>query len=549
MSSVIGSSPAESVSAAPKTTALLASPLAVTKPAPAAVKTAPQQPALAEDEVVLAREGQRLNFTKDVIEITNKKRCCVRAKKNHEIKYSDIQNTAVEWYCFSGALVIKESETTHRFKFGKVRLMQAASALRRRMEKSDGKQKDTVTKIKTLLDGYPDVGVTNTGLITKKKRACCSCVSTAAYIPWKSIVALRMTRTCCSGVITITAKTEEDVQAGGTKRFGKDTSETTINIKIHRSTSEGLYQPLTTIMSKNFSHMEELEGMHINNTNGHVKVTKAGMFLDSEISSCGAYVKSFLPWGSMVAMTYRNRGCCKKATFRLRDRLQAPVDVGSVSYADFEEVRKVFSKAVAEGPLPGQAGEPVARGLTLNQEGMHAKKKRCCRMRQLFSPWAKIDGLTVNMGSCGCSGTIHLITEAGHDFTVFKSRKKELLWQKFDEIHKWKYGASGAGSNKLCFNEDQKDSRKTCVLTDQSLRLCSRKGKTIQEVDLERVIGARAAKKGKKAIDVALNVGQNKCAILHISVQGTEAAELAEAICKRSTKRKNEIKKLTGLEA
>jgi len=253
----------------------------------------------------------------------------------------------------------------------------------------------------------------------------------------------------------------------------------------------------------------------------------------------------------MVALTYRHRGCCKKATFRIRDRLQAPVDVGSVSYTDFEEIRKVFSKAVAEGPLPGQSAEPVARGLTLNQEGMHSmRKKCCCRTRQLFSPWAKIDGLTVNMGSCGCSGTIHLITEAGHDFKVFKSRKRELLWQKFDEIYKWKYGAAGACGNKLCFNEDEKDSRKTCVLTDQSLKLCLKKGKTIQEVDLERIVGARAAKKGKNAIDVALNVGQaNKCAMLRINIVGTEAATLAEDICKRATKRKNAIKKLTGLEA
>merc|ERR1712137_622538 len=503
------------------------------------------------DEVVNARGGQRLNFTKDVIEVTNKKRCCVRPKKDHQIKYSDIQKTTIEWYCFSGALVIEDSDGKHTFKFGKVRLMQAASALRRRMEKSGEKQTDAATKIRLLLDGYPHVGVSETGLVTKKKKSCCT--STVAYVPWKSIVALRMTRTCFSGMITLTAKTVEDVHEGTTKAFGKDASETIINIKIHRSTSEGLYQPLTTIMSSNFSHMEELAGMHLQNTYGHVKVTKAGMFLDSEISCCcGGFVKSFLPWGSMVAMKYRHRSCCKNASFLIQDRLQAPVNVGRLDYKDFEDVRKVFSKTVAEEPVPasGECDTPVARGLTLNQEGMHSKRKYCST-EQLFSPWAKIDGLTVNMGTCGCSGTVHLITEAGHDFTVFKSRKKDLLWQKFDEIHKWKFGASGTGKNELCFNVDEKDSRKTCVLTDQSLRLCLKNGKTIQEVDLERVIGARASKKQKNAIDVALDVGQaNKCAMLRISIQGgTEAVNVAEDICKRSTKRKNDIKKMTGLEA
>merc|ERR1712137_1382635 len=252
--------------------------------------------------------------------------------------------------------------------------MGAASALRGRMEKPVGEQNDAVTKIRSLLDGYPDVGVSDTGLIAKKKTTCC--MSTAAYIPWKSIVALRMTRTCLSGMITISAKTEEDVQEGTTKAFGKDTSETTINIKTHRSTSEGLYQPLTTIMSSYFSHMEELAGMHLQNTYGHVKVTKAGMFLDSEISCCcGGFVKSFLPWGSMVAMKYRHRSCCKNASFLIQDRLQAPVNVGRLDYKDFEDVRKVFSKTVAEEPVPAsvECDTPVARGLTLNQEGMHSK--------------------------------------------------------------------------------------------------------------------------------------------------------------------------------
>jgi len=527
----------------------VSAPRAVTKPAPAAVETPAPQPEPAEDEVVNARAGQRLCFTNAMIEVTNKRRCCVRPKKDLSIKYSDIQNTTVEWYCFSGALVIKDSDGTHRFKFGKVRLMQAASALRRRMEKSVEKQKDDATKIRLLLDGHPDVGVSDTGLITKKKKTCCT--STATYVPWESIVAFRMKRSCLSGKITISAKTEQDVHEGTTKGFGKFTPQTTINIKTRKSTSEGLYRPFTTIMSSNFSHMEELAGMHIQNKKGHIKVTKAGMFLDSEISCFGGFVKSFLPWGSMVAMTYRHRSCCNSASFLIQDRLQAPVNVGNLDYKDFEDIRKTFSKTVAEETVSasGESDVPVPRGLTLNQEGMHTKTKYCS-MKQLFSPWAKIDGLTVNIGSCGCSGSIHLITEAGHDFKVFKSRSKDLLWKKFDEIHKWKYGASGAGGNKLCFNQDEKDDRKTCVLTDQSLRLCSKKGKTIQEVDLERVIGARAAKKGKNAIDVAINVGRaNKCVVAHISIQGIEAVKLAADICQRSTKRKNDIKKMTGLEA
>jgi len=267
--------------------------------------SATQQVVPAEDEVVNARGGQRLKFTNDVIEVTNKKRCCCR-KKDHEIKYSDIQSTVVEWYCFSGALVIKTSDATHRFRFGKVKLMQAASALRRRREKPVGQQQDAVAQVRQLLAKYPRVGVSNTGLITKQKKSCCSCVSTALYTPWTSIVAVRMTRTCCKAKITITAKLDGDVKGTG-KGFGKDTSETTICIKGRCCAKDDLYEPLTTIMSKNFSHMDELVG--VKNKRGHIKATKAGLFLDSGKTCCGGFVKSFVPWGSMVAMMYRHRSC------------------------------------------------------------------------------------------------------------------------------------------------------------------------------------------------------------------------------------------------
>jgi len=279
------------------------------------------------------------------------------------------------------------------------------------------------------LQGYADVGVTDTGLITKRKMNCCT--ATAAYIPWKAIVALRMTRACCSGTIAVTAKTEEDVHGATTKGFGTDTSQTTIYIRTHRSLSEGLYQPLTTIMSDNFSHMEELPGMHMQNTNGHIKVTKAGMFLDSDISCCcGGFVKTFMPWGSMVVMRYRHRSCFKNAACLIEDRFQKPLDVGIVPYKDFEEVRKVFSKTVSEvsAPSSSESGAPVPRGLTLNQEGMHYTRKYC-GLQQLFILWSKIDGLKINMGTCGCAGALHLITEAGHDFTVLKSGKRDLLWE------------------------------------------------------------------------------------------------------------------------
>jgi len=304
-------------------------------------------------------------------------------------------------------------------------------------------------------------------------------------------------------------------------------------------------------MSNNFSHTEELPGMHIQNSTGHIKATKAGMFLDSEISCCGGFVKTFIPWGSMVTMAYRRRTCCKKAGFLIGDRLQTPVNIGVVSQEDFEEVRRIFSETVAEvgNAPPGEANTPAGHGMTLSQDGIYHVRK-CCGMRRLFIPWAKIDGLVMSMGTCGCScAKLHLITEAGHEFRVLKTGNKKLLWEKFDDIHKLKYGTSDSGGSKLRFNVNTKDDRKTCVLTNQSLRLCSGNGRRIEEVDLERVVGVRASKKkGKNAIDIALSVGQgNKCSVLSIPLEDEQAGDVAKQIRQRATERKNRLQRTTGL--
>merc|ERR1712007_218650 len=187
-----------------------------------------------------------------------------------------------------------------------------------------------------------------------------------------------------------------------------------------------------------------------------------------------------------------------------------------------------------------------ARGLTLSREGIHHLTNYCGK-QQLFVPWSKIDGLMMCVGTCGCSGAIHIITEAGHDFTVLKSRNRNLLWEKFDEVHGRKYGIQGSNSKDLCFNEDATDNRKTCVLTNQSLRLCLKQGKQIYEIDLDRVVGAKK-RRGKDAIDIALSVGRDsKCLMLFVLVKNNLAKAVAEEIRKRSTQRKMELKKVTGL--
>lgn len=507
-----------------------------------------------EDEVVDARKGRRLIFTEGMLKVTSRKRCCKRVQlEEYEIKYSNIVNTVAEWYCFSGALVITErSNDKHTFVFGKSTLMRAASALRRRTEDAVGRQKRIATKVRMLLDDNTSVGVTDLGLVTKKRSSCCK--STAVYVPWKAIVSTRMTRTCFSGTVTVNTKVNDGVQGDDMEpgqKFGIDYSQTTIKIKTYRSISEGLNELLTNIMSTNFSHMEEMPGMHIENSTGHVKATKAGLFLDSEISSCGGFVKTFIPWGGVATLAYKDQTCCKRARLLIGDRLQTPVNVGAVAFLDFEEIRNLFSKTVAE-LTPAEPNQPAGHGLTLNQDGLHlVHRKCCCGVRRFFVPWAKIDGLMVRPGCCGCAGAqLKLITEAGQEFMVLKTRDRKLLWEKFDEVHKWKFGTP-SDRNKLDFNVDAKDSRATCVLTNQSLRLCLGKGK-IKEVDLERVVGARKAKKkGVNAIEVALSLGKsNKCEKLVIPLtDDRQAEEVAKDIRDRVTDRRNYIKKTTGLVA
>merc|ERR1712007_254861 len=357
--------------------------------------------------------------------------------------------------------------------------------------------------------------------------------------------------------ITLAATSNVDLAGNGNPtggNCGEDYTYNTFIIKTSKAVLEGLQKQLSLITCKDFLHMEELPGIHIRNKYGHAKATLAGMLLQSQ-AGCGGLVKSFIPWGSMTMMVYKAPNCCSQGGLVIGDHLQMPVNVGPVSPEDFESVRSIFSKNVAEdgrrsAKSAAKLTTPIKQGLELKEDGIYETTMTCYGAQSLFIPWAKIGGLVMKIRrSACCNSVLYLVTEAGQGFKAMEGRNMKLLWEKFDEIQALKFETPDPDAKKTIFNNDENDSCKACILTKQSLRLCLDEGRKIVEIDLDRVVGVRDSLFGKKILEVALRMGRtNKCSVLRVELGEQEDGEqLSIAIRKHAKQRKNYVKSHTGL--
>merc|ERR1711964_671566 len=109
---------------------------------------------------------------------------------------------------------------------------------------------------------------------------------------------------------------------------------------------------------------------------------------------------------------------------------------------------------------------------------------------------------------------------------------------KFKELHSYKYGSDGGTKPKEFNVRDEKNPYMSCVVTDESLRLCTKNGRQIGEIDLDRVVGARPSQKGEKQLEVSLSMGRtNKCTIISVALDAAEnTPELAKEIRERASK-------------
>merc|ERR1719502_1774354 len=240
-------------------------------------------------------------------------------------------------------------------------------------------------------------------------------------------------------------------------------------------------------------------------------------------------------------MAYKPLNCCSQGGLVIGDHLQAPVNVGPVSPEDFESVRSIFSKNAGEDrgcsvKSAAKLTTPKKQGLELKEDGIYQTTMTRCGAQLVFIPWAKIGGLVVKIHRSACfHSVLYLVTEAGQCFKAMEGKNIELLWEKFDEIQAMKFGTPDPDA-------------KTCILTKQSIRLCLDEGRTIVEVDLDRVVGVRDSLFGVKILEVALRMGRtNKCTVLRVELGEHENREqLCIAIREHAKQRKNYVKSLTG---
>lgn len=480
------------------------------------------------------------------------------------MEWDDIQNVSVEWNCFcGGTLILKDMKgANYKFHMGKTPLLKVAAGVRRMKERQPKPHiLPLAVKVRLLLENHEEVYASNSGLVAKRPHG--FFISKPSYIPWSSIVSTRVDTDCTGGKVTINAISQSEAAQPNKRRsrmelqidvdddddtsFSVDTTHQTIIIKTGIPTARLLHDYLTSIMSDNFAKMEELPNVHIYNKSYHAKATQSGMFLHSAVGRWGGGVtKAFIPWSSMVSMTHipNHR---KKGQFLIHDRSEVPLDLGDVSSENFETVRDSFSNAVVEsarvhGP---DAGPPSTlsskKGLCPGPAGILDVVESKGLKKQLFIPWSRMDGLVLTTGQRCSPGAMYLVTETGLCYKIEESRKMDVLWGVFDKAHDLKYGHNTATYERVFNKKD--DPRFSCRLTDQSLRLCYKKGKVVVELDLERVITAHQGKRGTKVLEIATSMGQmNKSTVISLELnKDDDAMDIAEEIQSRAVSRKKSL--------
>lgn len=527
---------------------------------------------VADDVVapIKTKRGKELRFGEEHLEVVAR-RVVGGAKEPDKYAWTAIEKVSVNWYCFSGALTVKlKNGEEYKFPLKKKLLMLAASAIHRRIGKAksgSAPDKPINAKLRNLLSDNSKVGVSDNGLMFKSKTGWWT--AGIVSIPWNSLMSLRLSRSCYTGTITVGAiikktavkrKPIHQSVGGGLRHAGQnllsgsedednrpfsdDKIVVSLPIKTAALVSEALYQALLERMCERFSDTEELPmAPTIGRKTVHTKLTKAGLVANL-FHACSGESKAFIPWTSMISLSYKYPRCCKKACLTVQEVTRSPpIQIKLLEADEVKAIEDIFAKTAKEIPLVSSSldglSDVVEKGVVPTKEGVHYHHNCCCsRLARTFVPWARIDGLV--MVRKGISSRVSLITEAGHEIEVAKKSKKNA-WDLYDKLHDFKYGEGASGAtNPIIFNEN-KDKNLSCVLTEQSLRLALNGGKCIKEIDLERVISARRGKNMHTQLEISVSMGTHSgYEILTVPImEGGNARSLAKEIRTRVDTRKS----------
>jgi len=492
---------------------------------------------------------------------------------------------------------VKTGET-HVFQMSKSKLLQVTALIQMRMEAcTNTLSKTHAAKVRKLLQKNTDYGVSDMGFLTKERGCCCK--NRVISLPWTSIVSIRMVKNCSGGQVRIGTVSdvvarrplqemgkvtkssrgnyEPEEVSKHDEEFKRNLSHRSITFKLYRSTAEALYEDLSAIMCEERKDMDEEDYIHTQLS--HTRTTNAGMRIETKDGHCGGFSKVFIPWGSVNSITHTTKRNNKEVSFHVHDRLQEKTDLGLGKFKDYEKLRSLFSAKVAEFKVPTDQTVNLEelvnklgakRGLAPMPDGIHELRKMWNQtVMRTFVPWSRFDGIVVDLGGCCKHGTVCLVTESGERLQVAHTAKTDLLWEIYEQFRLMKYGKIKYGNGSedevndetdaLTFNDNadkhktvnddvderREGERKSCKLTNESLKFCMKKGRIIEEIDLERVIDARrSSETNKKQLEVAFSVGITKSSRIEKLPlnENDDAEKLAYEIKRRAEARKKIIR-------
>jgi len=315
----------------------------------------------------------------------------------------------------------------------------------------------------------------------------------------------------------------------------------TAKIQVTEPVSEALFSAIQIRMSRSFEEGDEVPGTQITTDFVRGKVTRAGIFA-TMFTGSGCFNlerKFFIPWSSVVSLKYRHATCLNKASLDIQNRSESLVHLKNVSFDSFQVLKEVFAEVTSE--VAAEEGDQVpdvlvggAKGLDIQSNGVHCNKGCCCCKVATFTPWARIDGLLFENTTVG--GKVSIVSEMGEVQQIARTTTN-TAWSIYDAVLKMKYASSS--DDALIFNP-VKDARRSCKLTDHSVKVSLHKGKLVKEVDLERVVGARRGQRSHTELEIAVSLSKGETfEVIKVPLNETENARvLATAICEKVARRK-----------
>jgi len=296
-------------------------------------------------------------------------------------------------------------------------------------------------------------------------------------------------------------------------------------------------------MCESFAEMEELpdvEPIHSDTCLG--KITKAGVFV-TIFSHFSNERQIFLPWSSIIRVAYEHGAAAKKSRLLIQERSGDTVILEGITYNCYAAMEKTFAQNALEDTELKQENpqkidiEENKNNFTLKADGIYEEQGGCCTPKmQTYVPWSKVDGLLYQEYSF--KGSVFLITDTGHMFRVANAVGKSAAKAMYNKVRRLKYGTSGGDEV-----EEMNQPKKSVILTDQSVKLFLNGSKHVQEIDLERVIGARRGKNTHKELEIAVNIGNMyKGQLITVTLMDNEyARQLAKDIRERAQMRKTAL--------